>query len=88
MTELNREDLIHALADTVGLSAKNTVGSYFDAGTGTLYVSGAAITKTTIQEALRYFENMANGRIVDESVKMYYKTAIEAIRLMTEEKEH
>ncbi len=88
MTDFNREDLIHALADTVGLTQlNNTAGSFFDSGTGTLYVSGSAITKTTIQEALRYFENMLNGRIVDESVKTYYKTAVEAIKLMIEEKQ-
>ena len=86
MLSSDREELIHALADQVGLTRlPTTTGSYYDSGTGTLYVSGDTISKATIQEAQNYFENMLDHHIVDERVKLFYKTAVESIKLMVED---
>ena len=90
----SREQLIGALATAMGAGSfaqTKYEGAHFDHDTGTLYCNGIVISKSSIQDALEYFqaskvncEKMAeqNGDISMRNIAIYMQTAIEAIKLM------
>ena len=89
-SEIKREELIYALADSVGIGGGLTSRyeeSRYDAETGTLYCDGTAITQVTIEEAQKHFELMAkkakeSSNQPMKNMGLFYKTAAEAIKMM------
>ena len=86
----NRANLIEQLAASMGVGQTKYEESRYDAKTGTLYCQGMAISKTTADKAVSYFEMMEKKCNSDDpqgrEMKMIYRCAIEAIRMMQAEK--
>ncbi|WP_081675352.1 MULTISPECIES: hypothetical protein [unclassified Butyrivibrio] len=90
---VDRENLINALAASMGVvqfdETKYTASRY-DPKTGTLYCNGMAISKVTADKAVRYFESVEKKFNSDDpdgrELKMIYRCAIEAIKMMQTEK--
>lgn len=90
---VNRENLISQLAASMGvtkLDETKYAASRYDAKTGTLYCNGMAISKVTAEKAIRYFESVESKCNSDDpagrEMKMIYRCAIEAIKMMQAEK--
>ncbi len=90
---IDRENLINALAASMGvakLDDSRYAASRYDAKTGTLYCNGMAISKSTAEKAIKYFESVERKCNSDDpdgrELKMIYRCAIEAIRMMQTEK--
>lgn len=89
----SKDNIINLLALSMGMDglkeSKNS-DSFYDAKTGTLYYDGMAISKITADKAVKYFEMMESRcnkeDHADREMKMIYRCAIEAIKMMQAEK--
>lgn len=89
----DRADLINQLAASMGAGqfAQTTFeGSRFDADTGTLYCEGMAISKSVAEDAINHFKTVKSKCDLNEpasrQMAMIYQCAIEAIKLMQNDK--
>ena len=86
----DRTDLINQLAASMGAGQFSSTAyeeSRFDADTGTLWCKGLAITKSTAEKAVQYFETMERKCGQEEAgrqMAMIYRCAIESIKMVGE----
>lgn len=86
----DRTDLINQLAASMGAGQYASTSyeeSRFDPDTGTLWCNGQAITKSTAEKAVQYFEMMEKKCGQEETgrqMAMIYRCAIESIKMIGE----
>ncbi len=80
----NRENLIMALAGSMGMSGKaKKEDSHFDASTGTLYCGSKVYSAADIQSAKSFCEeNVKKMSAIGDRAAGFYEIAAEAIALL------
>ena len=83
-----RADLINQLAASMGagqFASTTFEGSKYNPDTGTWWCNGMAITKSTADNAIQYFEMMEKKCGQEEAgrqMAMIYRCALESIKMM------
>lgn len=73
MASFNREDLISQLAAASGVVQGKYDASRFDAGTGTLYCNGRAVSGSMIQQAKEFFTSQREQYAKQQSLTGAYE---------------